>query len=247
MSEAWLQPDWPRLPGVQVRVTTRYLPGRSAAPYHTGNLGDRCGDAPDAVRANRAALSGLLDLPSEPRWLRQVHGAAVRRVDSDLPDVEPAHADASVTRLAGQVLAVLTADCLPVLFATDDGSEVAVAHAGWRGLAVGVLEATLAAMDAEPGRILAWIGPGIGVASYEVGTEVRDAFLGSDGSSAAAFMPTRPDHWNCDLAWLARHRLGAAGVLHVEGGEFDTFTDPRFHSHRRQAPCGRFASLIWRD
>jgi YfiH family protein len=247
MQEAWIQPDWPRLNGVHARVTTRFLPGRSAATYASGNLGDRCGDAPDAVAANRASLAGLLDLPGDPCWLRQVHGTAVHRVDAMPAGATPMEADASVTRLRGCVLAVLTADCLPVLFAAADGSEIAIAHAGWRGLAAGVLEATLGSMRTVAAEVSVWLGPGIGAASYEVGDEVRQAFMKGDAGSSEAFRSTRDGHWSCDLYRLARRRLTTAGVRQIEGGDFDTFRDPRFYSHRRQAPCGRFASLIWRS
>lgn len=246
MTESWLQPDWPSLPGVNVRVTTRFLPGGSAAPFDAGNLGDRCGDDPASVHANRAALIDRLELPSEPFWLHQVHGTHVHRVDSMRSDAAVPQADASVTQLDSQVLVVLTADCLPVLFAADDGSEVGVAHAGWRGLAAGVLEATVQTMRTRPERILAWLGPGIGAASYEVGADVRQTFLDTDAGSAAAFHETRAGHWTCDLYSLARRRLSAAGIAHIGGGDFDTFRDRRFYSYRREAPCGRFASLIWR-
>ena len=150
-----------------------------------------------------------------------------------------------MTHRPGVVLAVLTADCLPVLFCADDGSAVGVAHAGWRGLAAGVLEATVLALGAAPERVLAWIGPGIGAASYEVGEEVRAAFVEHDGAAGFAFVPTRPGHWHCDLAALARRRLLACGVERVSGASFDTFSDPRFYSFRRDRETGRFASLVW--
>lgn len=241
-----LRPDWPAPPGVQAVVTTRDLPGRSLAPFERCNLGDRCGDAPEAVAANRAGLVDVLGLPAPPHWLRQVHGHAVAMFDApaDANDA-PREADAALTREAGVVLAVLTADCLPLLLCRDDGTAVGAVHAGWRGLASGVVERALAALG-EPARVLAWIGPAIGAASYEVGAEVRDAFVAADAGADAAFTPTRPGHWRCDLAALARRRLHAAGVSRVHGGGFDTFADPRFYSYRRQAQTGRFASLIWR-
>ncbi|WP_049623078.1 peptidoglycan editing factor PgeF, partial [Frateuria defendens] len=195
----------------------------------------------------RAALAQALGLPRAPHWLHQVHGIAVADVDTREPGdaAEPA-ADAAVSARAGEPLAILTADCLPVLFCAEAGREVAAAHAGWRGLAAGVLEATLAAMAAPPGRVLAWLGPCIGQASYEVGGDVRAAFVEGDAGAAAAFAPTRPGHWRCDLAALARRRLHAAGVERVYGGGFDTFADARFYSWRRDAKrSGRFASLIW--
>lgn len=247
MGNDWLEPDWPTAPGVHARVTTRWSPGRSLPPFDTCNLGDRCGDDVADVAANRTELVQWLDLPGPPRWLRQVHGSAVHVADGSEEANDPAVADAAVTRLAGQVLAVLTADCLPVLFCASNGSEVGIAHAGWRGLAAGVLEATLAGLQASPDEIHAWLGPAIGPASYEVGEEVRQSFLDIDGEGAAAFAATRPGHWRCDLYALARRRLEVAGVRRVDGGGFDTFSDARFYSYRRDARCGRFASLIWRD
>lgn len=241
-----LRPDWPAPPGVHAIVTTRDLPGRSAAPFDRCNLGDRCGDAAEAVAANRASLVDVLGLPAPPHWLRQVHGTAVAMFDAPaVAQHTPREADAALTRRSGVVLAVLTADCLPILLCRDDGAAVAAVHAGWRGLAAGVVEAALAALG-EPARLLAWIGPAIGAASYEVGAEVRAAFVGADTGADAAFTPTRPGHWRCDLAALARRRLQAAGVSRVHGGDFDTHADPRFYSYRRQAQTGRFASLIWR-
>jgi len=241
---AVLVPDWPAPPGVLAATTTRALPGLSAGPYAHFNLGARCGDEPRAVEANRAALGALLGLPSPPRWLRQVHGTRVVEATSTADGVEP-EADAAVAREPGVVLAILTADCLPVLFCTDDGGTIGAAHAGWRGLAAGVLERTVEAIAAAPSRVLAWIGPAIGAASYEVGEAVRDAFVAIDAGAADAFAETRPGHWRCDLAHLARRRLAAAGVARVHGGGFDTFGDERFYSYRRGPVTGRFATLAW--
>lgn len=242
--EGFLVPDWPAPAGVCAAVTTRWMDGHSQAPFGPMNLGSRCGDDADAVAANRAALVAAFGLPAAPCWLRQVHGIEVFDADAATAAGEPV-ADAAVSRGGACVLAVLTADCLPLLFCDEDGA-IAVAHAGWRGLAAGVIEATLLQLGA-PSRILAWIGPAIGAASYEVGAEVRAAFVDADAGAAAAFATTRPGHWRCDLEALARRRLAAAGVARVSGGGFDTFTDPRFHSHRRDAPSGRFASLVWRQ
>ena len=242
---AFLIPDWPAPPTVHAAVTTRLLDGASLRPFDAFNLGSRCGDAPAAVAANRAALVSSLDLPVSPRWLRQVHGAGVLDADALAQDGEP-DADAAIARGAGVVLAVLTADCLPILFCADDGSAIAVAHAGWRGLAGGVIEATIARLGVPGARLLAWLGPAIAARSYEVGEEVRAAFVDAQPSGASAFAPTRPGHWRCDLYALARQRLGAIGVDRVHGGDFDTFTDARFYSYRRTPETGRFASLIWR-
>lgn len=244
-AQAWIVPDWPAPPRVRAAVSTRQGPGISTGLYGRLNLGARAGDAPEAVQANRLATQQALDLPRAPHWLQQVHGIAVVDVDDARVGAEPV-ADASVTRRAGEPLAILTADCLPVLFCTIDGGGVAAAHAGWRGLAGGVLEAALRSLPAAPGQVMAWLGPCIGMASYEVGDEVRDAFVASDAEAAGFFEATRPGHWLCDLAGLARHRLLAAGIGSVHGGGFDTRIDDRFYSYRRDGvQSGRFASLIW--
>ncbi|AIF47023.1 peptidoglycan editing factor PgeF [Dyella japonica] len=242
---AWVIPDWPAPPGVRAAVSTRYGPGISTGAWERFNLGARCGDAPEAVAANRATVPAALGLARDPHWLQQVHGVDVARVDHPTDAAEP-RADASVTHRLGEPLAILTADCLPVLFCTADGRAVAAAHAGWRGLQAGVLEETLKALQSPAADVMAWLGPCIGKASYEVGDEVRDAFIALDHGAVGGFEPTRPGHWLCDLAWLARRRLQAAGVASILGGEFDTRTDDRFYSYRRDgAQSGRFASLIW--
>lgn len=244
-----LIPAWELPPGVRAAVTTRRLAGVSPSPFDSGNLGSRCGDAPANVAANRVVLRHTLALPSEPVWLRQVHGVAVHAVaqqgnpDGDHHD-DPV-ADAAYTNRPGLVCLVQTADCLPLLICSDDGREVAAVHAGWRGLAAGVIEATLARFEAPAAQLRVWLGPAIGPASYEVGEEVRAAFVAHDATAHRAFSETRPGHWLCDLYELARQRLAAVGVDAVSGGGFDTFTDPRFYSHRRSRPTGRFASLIW--
>jgi YfiH family protein len=237
-------PNWPAPAGVRAAVTTRRLPGTSQPPFDTFNLGTRCGDAPAAVEANRAALVDALSLPSSPCWLRQVHSTVVFDADAPPCDGEP-EADAAVTRTPGRVLAVLTADCLPVLLCADDGSAVGIAHAGWRGLAGGVIEATVAKLGIAPASLIAWLGPAIGPRSYEVGDEVRAAFVDADEGASAAFAATRPGHWLCDLYALARRRLAACGVRRVRGGELDTYAQPEFYSYRRDGRTGRFASLIW--
>lgn len=240
-TEGWLRPDWPAPAGVRAAVSTCEVPGASAEPFARFNLGSRCGDAPAAVAANRAALETMLGLPAPPRWLRQVHGIAVAESGGDGAEPE---ADAAVTRTSGEPLAILTADCLPVLFVSADGQTIGAAHAGWRGLAAGVLENTVKAMGAE--GVQAWLGPAIGGGSYEVGDEVREAFVAHDPGAAEAFSATRPGHWLCDLYRLARRRLAAVGVTQVSGGGFDTLTDDRLYSYRRDgAQSGRFASLIW--
>lgn len=247
MIDPWIFPDWPAPPRVHAAVSTRHGPGISAAPFERFNLGLRAGDEVDAVMVNRGALQQGLALPASPRWLRQVHGTTVAELGPLPGDGEP-QADAAVSHIPGTVLAILTADCLPVLFCSDDGGEIGAAHAGWRGLAGGMLEATLSQMQSQPSRLLAWLGPCIGAASYEVGDEVRAVFVAHEQGATDYFLPTRSGHWLCDLAGLARQRLLAAGVTQIHGGGFDTLADPRFYSYRREgARSGRFASLIWLD
>ncbi|WP_440222077.1 peptidoglycan editing factor PgeF [Dokdonella sp. MW10] len=243
--EGFVRPDLLLAPGVHVAVTTRALAGASHGAYAGFNLGDRCGDQPAAVAANRSALVDLLGLPAPPRWLRQVHGVEVATSGAD--EGEPPEADAAFADTPGSVLAVLTADCLPIVFASREGRVIAAAHAGWRGLAAGVLEATLMHFACAREDVVAWIGPAIGAASYEVGIEVHEAFVGAHPSDADAFTATRAGHWLCDLEALARARLSRAGLVDVRGGGFDTLRDVRFYSHRGAAPTGRFATLIWRD
>ncbi len=226
--------------------------GMSAPPFDTFNLGARYaahGDAPEAVFHNRAALQWVGELPSPPHWLRQVHDIDVLRFDAPHdgdPDAEEPVADAAVTSTPDTVLAVLTADCLPVVFAAEAGDEVGAAHAGWRGLAAGVLEATVAAMRTPPSRLVAWLGPAAGPQAYEIGEEVRAAFVDRDPGAAAAFVATRPGHWRVDLYALARRRLATIGLTRVHGGGLCTISDPdRFYSHRRDARTGRMATLVW--
>lgn len=246
-----LQADWPAPPGVRALTTRRYGAGFSVAPFGQLNLGNCTaadGDDPVTVARNRALLQTGLALPSAPQWLRQVHGTAVVRVE-DAPVAGAAEpvADASVTSQAGVVLAILTADCLPVVFAAEDGSEIGAAHAGWRGLADGMLEATVAAMYTPPGRLRAWLGPAAGAMDYEIGEEVFAAFVAADPEAAAAFAGTRAGHWKVDLFALARRRLQAAGLRagSVYGGGVSTIADADFYSHRRDRRTGRMATLVW--
>ena len=235
-------PDWPAPPSVHAFTTTR-AGGVSEGRWESMNLGDRCGDKSGSVLENRRRLRELL--PSDPIWPRQVHGTGV--IDYDGAADTESEADAVVSTRPGRVCAVLTADCLPVLLCNQAGSAVAAAHAGWRGLAAGILEETVRALAVAPGEILAWLGPGIGAGAYEVGDEVREAFVGFDHHAADAFTP-RGDRWLADLYGLARQRLSRIGVSHVHGGNFCTYTeDMRFFSHRRDGASGRMATVIWRD
>jgi YfiH family protein len=245
-----LYADWPAPRHVRALTTLRGPAGVSQSPFDSLNLGLRGGGDPAAATRNRADLGSFLELPSAPRWLQQVHGTHVQKfagpqVDAEVDGAEPI-ADAAVTTAPNVVLAILTADCLPVLLCADDGSAIGAAHAGWRGLAAGVLERTVDALRTPPAGLLAWLGPAIGANSYEVGDEVRAAFVDRDNGSAAAFMATRPGHWLCDLYHLARRRLTSSGISRIYCCGFDTFVDPRFYSWRRDAAAsGRFASLIW--
>ncbi len=238
-----LRPDWPVPANIHAFTTTRLGPGVSELPFHRFNLGARCGDSPSAVRANREALNREYGLPAEPLWLHQVHGIEV--VSDDGTRGSDPLADASVTEIPGSVLAVLTADCLPVLFCNTSGTEVAAAHAGWRGLAAGMLEATVTAMRSPPAELMAWLGPAAGPERYEIGEEVRQAFLAVDAVAASAFTPTRPGHYRIDMQAIARQRLATCGVSRVYGGEHCTLADIRFYSYRREQRTGRMASLIW--
>jgi len=240
---AFERPLWSAPSRVRAAFTER-AGGASLAPYDSLNLGDHVGDLASAVAQNRRRLREALSLPAEPLWLEQVHGIGV--LDADRLDGRVApRADAAVTRQCGRVLAVLVADCLPVLFATRDGGAIAVAHAGWRGLAAGVLEATIAALAApEPPH--AWLGPSIGARHFEVGEEVREAFVAQDAAAALAFAPNERGRWLCDLHALARMRLAALGVKSVAADSSCCYEQPRrFYSYRRDGVTGRMAALIW--
>jgi len=247
MSTEYLWPQWPAISGVRAAFTLR-TGGVSRAAYDSFNLGAHLGDAPLAVAQNRSVLQQQLSLPREPLWLEQVHGIDIVDADRSEPQPQPQpppRGDGAITRQCGPVLAVLVADCLPVLFAARDGSAVAVAHAGWRGLAAGVLEAAVTAM-AGCGPLQAWLGPAIGPAHFEVGEEVRAAFVAPDPQAAAAFAGNARGRWQCDLQALARARLRALGIDSLHGEAACTYAQPqRFYSYRRDGVTGRMAALIW--
>ncbi len=246
MAPAWLDARWPVPAAVRAFTTLRHGLGVSQPPFDHLNLGLRAGDEVTAVERNRALLAEHARLPSAPCWLRQVHGVQVRRFDA--PTTQEFEADASVTSVPGTVLAILTADCMPVLFCADDAGEVGAAHAGWRGLAGGMLENTVAAMRTAPDRLHAWLGPAAGPQQYEIGEEVYDAFVSRDWAAGSAFVSTRPHHWRVDLYALARRRLQAAGLPadRIHGGGLCTISEPqRFFSHRRDQRTGRMATLVW--
>jgi YfiH family protein len=239
---SYLAPEWPVPACVRAAFTLR-TGGVSLAPFASLNVGAYVGDDPAAVQENRRRIARRLALPSEPAWLEQVHGIDVADLDA-LAVAAPA--DASFTRTPGRVCAIQVADCLPVLLALRCGASVAAVHCGWRGLAGGVLEATLAAWGAPADELIAWLGPAIGPADFEVGAEVRAAFVDADAHAAAAFAANARGRYQCDLFALARQRLAALGVSAVFGGGVSTHADKeRFFSYRRDGRCGRMAALIW--
>ena len=240
----WLEPDWPAPPGVRV-ISTLREGGVSAGCYRSLNLGDLVGDDAAHVAENRRRLRDAACLPSEPSWLNQVHGVTV----ADLDQTRGARsADASATRQIGRVCAILSADCLPVMLAAESGEVVAAAHAGWRGLAAGVIEATVQTLGLPGGQLLAWLGPAIGPEHFEVGAEVREAFLAHDHTAEAAFRLNSRGRFMADLGLLAKLRLERLGIRRIYGGGYCTHADAdRFFSHRRDGKTGRQASLIWRE
>jgi len=237
-------PEWTAPKNIRAYTTTR-RGGYSQFPYDSFNLADHVGDVAETVAKNRALLQRELALPSEPIWLQQVHG-----IDAVAATVENKNccADAVYTDQVGKVCVVMTADCLPVLFCDKAGTRVAAAHAGWRGLAAGVLEQTVTALALPPQEILAWLGPAIGAQAFEVGEEVRETFIAQLPQATQAFTPSRSHHWFADLYLLARQRLQHFGVQEIFGGNDCTYTDvERFYSYRRDKTTGRMATLIWLD
>ena len=235
----WLTPDWPAPASVRACVTTREG-GVSEAPFDSLNLGDHVDDRPEAVAENRRRLTDHFSI--KPAWLQQVHGIAVVHADPGIV----ATGDASWTATPGIACAAMTADCLPALFCNRAGTRVAAAHAGWRGLAAGVLEATLDSLDVPAAEVLVWLGPAIGPKAFEVGPEVREVFINQLPEAESAFVPSlNAGKFMADIYKLARLRLAVRGVTAVYGGDFCTVTDPRFFSYRRASRTGRFASLVW--
>jgi len=233
-------PDWPAPANVKTLQTTR-LGGISSAPYGSLNLGDHVGDVALAVVRNRMLLNTLV--PSEPVWLQQVHRTVVAKADmaSCLPQ-----ADACIARHRDAVCVVMTADCLPVLLCDMQGSVVGAAHAGWKGLAAGVIEATVQAMDVEPHQLMAWLGPAISQQAFEVGDEVRAAFVAAHPQAATAFIPGKSGKWFADIYVLAKLRLKEMGVTQIYGGNYCTYSDAaRFFSYRRDGTTGRMGTFIW--
>ncbi len=243
MTVSWIPADWPATDIVVAGSTTR-TGGVSQGEFESLNLAAHVGDDPNSVAENRRRFRIDCALPSEPVWLRQVHGTQVLRAASASVQAE---ADAIVTRDDGIVCAILTADCLPVVFTTEDGTEVAAAHAGWRGLSAGILEETVAAMQGPPARILAWFGPAISKSAFEVGAEVREEFLNREEAAADFFSKNDRGRWQADLCGLAVLRLRNCGVTRVFGVGLCTHAgQERFFSYRRDGGCGRMATFIFR-
>ena len=237
----WLIPDWPAPAGIKACVTTR-AGGVSVTPFDSFNLGDHVDDDPQTVAHNRSLLTSHLN--TRPAWLKQVHGIDVVEASPE----QVMQADASWSKTPGVACTIMTADCLPALFCNRQGTQVAAAHAGWRGLAAGVLEATVDSFADAPSDILVWLGPAIGPQAFEVGPEVRDAFMATHPETADAFVPSvNAGKFMADIYQLARLRLTAHGVTAVYGGGLSTYNDERFFSYRRGARTGRFASLVWID
>lgn len=241
----YIYPDWNAPANVKAAVTTR-IGGVSSEPYQSFNMGDHVGDKEESVNANRQQLVHDLELPSSPFWLKQVHGVVVANIDDK---TTPNEADASLSRKKGNVSVVMTADCLPVLFCDKSGTVVASAHAGWRGLHVGVLEKTINSMQIEPANIIAWMGPAIGPEAFEVGEEVKQAFCDDMALAEQAFKPSKnQDKWMADIYLLAKLRMQRAGITDISGGNFCTYADSKhFFSYRRDKTTGRMASLIWME
>ncbi len=238
----WLVPEWPAPPNVRAFVTTR-AGGVSVGEYASMNLGASSGDEERNVERNRQVVRA--HVPTNPRWMVQVHGNQVADLDihreSDVPT-----ADAAVSSVAGRVATVLIADCMPVLVADMRGGRVGIAHAGWRGMAAGVIENVVRSLGAPPADVAAWLGPAIGPAAFEVGAEVKEAFERFDPAASSAFVPHAPGKFMGDLYALARQRLARAGVREVHGGGFCTYRDPaRFFSYRRAPRSGRMGAFIW--
>lgn len=242
MRPQWIIPDWPAPAHVKAATTLR-TGGVSEGTFASLNLGAHVGDDANAVAENRRLLKAALQLPAEPAWLNQVHGTNVVTANSQDP---PPAADASVAHQVGQVCVVLTADCLPVLFCDRQGTRVAAAHAGWRGLAGGVLGAAIKALAAPPSQLLTWLGPAIEQDAFEVGPEVRERFVALDPGNAAAFANNERGRWQADLYRLARNELARLGVSEVYGGGLRCCADAeRFFSYRRENRTGRMATLVW--
>jgi YfiH family protein len=240
---AFIQPNWPAPTNVHAASTVR-SGGVSREPFDSLNLATHVGDDASSVAENRRLLKTALRLSAEPAWLDQIHSDVVVEA-SDV--VAPPRADACVARSSGRACVVMTADCLPILFCNQDGDRVAATHAGWRGLAAGIIDTTVGTLGVPGHQLMAWMGPAIGPSAFEVGDEVRIAMLARDGGTAGAFVQNSRGRWQCDIYAIARRNLNQLGVTEVYGGGYCTYTDERFFSYRRDGRCGRMATLIWMD
>lgn len=248
-AQDWICPKWPAPANIRAYSTTRHG-GRSVGSYASMNLGDHVEDAADAVLSNRAYLARALQLPSEPCWLTQTHSNVV--IDVGHSQQINQRADAAFTTQPALVCVALTADCLPVLICDQRGTQVAAVHAGWRGLAAGIIENTVTALmqrgHGEPGQLLAWLGPAIGPGAFEVSDDVRNAFVKFDRRAKNAFVPIADHQWLANLYLLAQQRLSKLGVSAIYGGGYCTVTQyQQYYSYRRDGQTGRMASLIWMD
>lgn len=244
MTKSFVTPDWPAPKNIHAYTTTRWG-GVSPSPYASMNLSVGSGDTKDNVQQNKKQLVQNFNLPSEPIWLNQVNGTQI--IDAAIAPQTP-EADASYTGQKNTVCIILTADCLPVLICNRKGTHVAAVHAGWRGLAHGIIEKTLQQLNLPPNDVLAWLGPGISAENYIVGSEVKTIFEQNDSQAKTAFTSLPEDKWRCDLYKIARQRLFNCDVNQVVGGDFCTFRDSdNFYSHRRDKPTGRMASFIWME
>ena len=240
----WIRADWPAPHGVVAGTTTR-IGGVSAGIYDSLNLGAHVGDDAGHVAENRARLIDATQMPAEPRWLQQVHGTDIAAAGSYH---EPPQADAAISTGSDDVLVIMTADCLPVMLCSSSGNELGAAHCGWRSLAGGILEKTVESMQVDPAGVLAWFGPAISPAAFEVGDDVRDAFVSGTPGAGEHVTANERGRWQADLYGLARLKLAEAGVTQVFGGGFCTYADPdRFYSYRRDGETGRMATFIYRQ
>lgn len=244
MKDLFLTPNWPAPPSIRAYTTLRMGLGVSKPPYQQFNLAEHVADSPEDVKKNRELLKQSLSLPAEPIWINQIHSNIVIEAT---PQNQYKDADATFTRLPNQVCAILTADCLPIFLCDQDGTRIAAIHAGWRGIAHGIIENTIEVLDVNPDKLLAWFGPAISQQHYEVGDEMRDIFLQHDKDSVNAFTLSPQKRWLANLYQLARLRLNKCGISRIYGGEHCTYTDSeRFFSYRRDgAATGRMASVLW--
>ena len=241
---SWIAAPWPVPKNIIAGTTTRYG-GVSQAPYDSFNLADHCGDHPDHVRKNRQILQDKLQLPSEPCWLEQIHSNTV--INLDAKQTFPIQADAAFSASKGVVCAVLTADCLPILLCHQAGTSIAAIHAGWRGLCCGIIPNTIAALSEAPANYLAWLGPAISQAAYQVGQDVYDAFTLIDPIYQEAFIGDGDSHYRFDMYKVATQQLHKSGITAIYGGEFCTYQQAMFYSYRRDKQTGRMATLIFQQ